>query len=124
MYDRWVDEVDQGDMVGVMMVDLSAAFDMVDHTILLDKLRIYGLTEAALQWMTSYLDGRSQSVYIDGCLSPALKIEYGVPPRALFWVHYFTFCSEMMFPTWFIDMSLITKNLKLSVMTVVAWCVM
>ena len=83
MYDRWVDEVDQGDMVGVMMVDLSAAFDMVDHTILLDKLRIYGLTEAALQWMTSYLDGRSQSVYIDGCLSPALNIEYGVPQGSI-----------------------------------------
>ena len=45
MYNRWVEEVDDGNMVGVMMVDLSAAFDMVDHGILLEKLRLYGLEE-------------------------------------------------------------------------------
>ena len=38
MYDTWVDAVDSGKMAGVMMVDLSAAFDMVDHDILLQKL--------------------------------------------------------------------------------------
>ena len=60
MYDRWVEEVDDGNMVGVMMVDLSAAFDMVDHGILLEKLRLYGLEETALSWTTSYLSGCSQ----------------------------------------------------------------
>ena len=65
-------------MLQVMMVDLSAEFDMVDHTIILENLRISGLTDSAIQWMTSYLDGHSQSVYIDGCLSPPLNIKYGV----------------------------------------------
>ena len=32
MYDRWVEELDDGKMVGGMMVDLGAAFDMVDHS--------------------------------------------------------------------------------------------
>ena len=47
---------------------------MVDHSILLQKLEIYGLEDTALQWMSSYLvwRRRSQSVYVDGCLSPAL----------------------------------------------------
>ena len=83
LYDRWVDDIDSGNMVGVMMVDLSAAFDMVDHPILLEKLRIFGLEESALQWMSSYLVGRSQSTYVDGCFSPALDIECGVPQGSI-----------------------------------------
>ena len=79
MYDRWVEEVDDGNMVGVMMIDLSAAFDMVDHDILLKKLDLFGLDEMSLLWIKSYLSGRSQSVFIDGCLSPPLGIECGVP---------------------------------------------
>ena len=55
MYDTWVEEVDKGNMVGVMMVDLSAAFDMVDYDILLQKLQLFGLDSMAISWMKSYL---------------------------------------------------------------------
>ena len=79
MYDSWVEEVDDGNLVGVMMVDLSAAFDMVDHDILLKKLQLFGLDDMALSWVKSYLSGRCQSVYVDGCLSPPLDIACGVP---------------------------------------------
>ena len=34
MYDQWLEDVEEGNMVGVMMIDLSAAFDMVDHKLL------------------------------------------------------------------------------------------
>ena len=47
MYDQWAEEVEQGRMVGVMMIDLSAAFDMVDHTLMLEKLKLFGLDEVA-----------------------------------------------------------------------------
>ena len=40
MYDQWLEEVDSDLMVGVMLVDLSAAFDMVDHSILHKKLEL------------------------------------------------------------------------------------
>ena len=83
MYDHWTQEVDDGNMVGVMMIDLSAAFDMVDHPLLLDKLRLFGLGEPAIQWFQSYLSGRTQSVLIDGCLSPPLEIECGVPQGSI-----------------------------------------
>ena len=53
MYDMWAEEVDKGNMVGVMMVDLSAAFDMVDYNLLLQKLKLFGLDTKAVVWMSS-----------------------------------------------------------------------
>ena len=96
MYDKWVEDVDDGKMVGVMMVDLSAAFDMVDHVILLKKLELFGLDDLALQWMRSYLSGRSQSVYIDGCMSPPLSIDCGVPQVSILGpLMYILFTNEV-----------------------------
>ena len=48
MYDTWIDAVESGNMAGVMMVDLSAAFDMVDHDLLLQKLELIGLDAQAV----------------------------------------------------------------------------
>ena len=47
----------------LLMCDLSAAFTLVQHQVLLDKLALYGLSEAALAWFKSYLQGREQ--YVD-----------------------------------------------------------
>ena len=66
-------------MVGLLLVDLSAAFDMVDHSILLKKLELYGMDYQSISWMNSYLSRRSQVVMVDGCLSPSLPITCGVP---------------------------------------------
>ena len=52
MYDTWVKAVDDGDLAGVIMVDLSAAFDMVDHGILLHKLKLIGLDSQAVEWIS------------------------------------------------------------------------
>ena len=83
MYDEWLEEVEDGNMVGVMMVNLSAAFDMVDHPLLLEKLKLFGLEDGASDWMKSYLENRTQSVMVDGCLSPPIKIDCGVPQGSI-----------------------------------------
>ena len=63
----------------LLYLDMSAAFDVVDHGILLNKLKLYGFDEQALKWMENYLSGRSQAVFIDGSLSSFLPVDIGVP---------------------------------------------
>ena len=60
-----------------------AAFDMVDHDLLLKKLELFGLTEGALAWFRSYLSDRSQVVCVDGCNSPPLTVDCGVPQGSI-----------------------------------------
>ena len=79
MYDTWVDSADNGEMGGVMMIDLSAAFDLVDHSLLLQKLDLLGFDKSAIVWFWSYLTARSQCVYVDGQLSEFASVDVGVP---------------------------------------------
>ena len=83
MYTTWLDALEQGDMAGVCMIDMSAAFDVVDTNLLLEKLKLYGLDRNALQWVWSYLTYRSQAVYIEGSISGLLPLEAGVPQGSL-----------------------------------------
>ena len=50
MYDVWLDAVENNEVSAVDMLDMRAAFDVVDHEILLDKLKIYGVDESGLSW--------------------------------------------------------------------------
>jgi len=62
------------------LLDLSAAFDCVDHDILLHRLQSrFGLGGNVLDWLRSFLTGRSQQVLRDGCLSELVMILFGVP---------------------------------------------
>ena len=66
--------------VVLVMLDLSAAFDTVDHSILLSRMRTSsGVNGLALQWMKSYLDGRQQSVRVKKEVSGAVALSCGVP---------------------------------------------
>ena len=61
-------------------LDLSAAFDTLEHETLLARLRnSYGLDGTALSWITTYLRDRSQWIKYDDVVSPATKCEFGVP---------------------------------------------
>ena len=48
-----IDAVENDKMAGVCMLDMSAAFDIVDHELLLQKFNLYGFDENALQWINS-----------------------------------------------------------------------
>ena len=83
MYDNWVQAVDRGELAGVCMLDMSAAFDVVDHDLFIQKLELYGFDDNSLKWMKNYLSGRSQAVYIDGVLSSFLPVDVGVPQGSI-----------------------------------------
>ena len=70
----------KGSVTALTLLDLSAAFDTIDHTILLDRLNVYyGISELALGWFKSYLSGRTQSVKLGSTLSHPAALQYGVP---------------------------------------------
>ena len=66
-------------MCGVL-IDLSKAFDTVDHVILLKKLFCYGFQDLPFAWCESYLNNREQVVFSNNILSNNLEeLSYGVP---------------------------------------------
>ena len=72
--------LDHGNVSVLTLLDLSAAFDTVDHSILIDTLRhYYGISGTALSWFENYLSFRSQSVLINDFSSDNSDLCFGVP---------------------------------------------
>ena len=72
--------VDRGDFAALVLLDLSAAFDTVDHHILLERLwRSYGITDGAYNWLASYLTGRTQCVRRGASSAGSTTLRFGVP---------------------------------------------
>ena len=71
-----------GNRKGVLLVllDLSAAFDMVDHSILLRRMTTYlGVSDRVHEWFKSYLSGRTQHVVVNESSSDPISLSVGVP---------------------------------------------
>ena len=70
----------KGSLTALTLLDLSTAFNTIDHTILLDRLNgYYGISELALGWFKSYLSGRTHSVKVGSTFSHPVALQYGVP---------------------------------------------
>ena len=66
--------IDNQEIVCLVLLDLLAAFDTVDHTILLNRLHeIFGVTGTALEWFKSYVRGRSQRVVVGNPYAGAIS---------------------------------------------------
>ncbi|CAM5163187.1 unnamed protein product [Eretmochelys imbricata] len=78
-YDEITGSVDEGKAVDVLFLDFSKAFDTVSHSILVSKLRKYGLDECTIRWVESWLDCRVQRVVINGSMSSWQLVSSGVP---------------------------------------------
>jgi len=72
--------LDAGDIAALALLDLSAAFDTVDHSILLHRLKTsFGLSGSVLAWFSSYIDQRRHYVSVHGEHSAVSETKFGVP---------------------------------------------
>ena len=75
--------MERGYMNGIISLDLSKAFDMVNHEILIEKLKLYQFSDHSLNIMKSYLKDRKQMVSINGVFSQYNDITSGVPQGSI-----------------------------------------
>ena len=76
-------QLDAGKQIDIIYLDMSKAFDKVDHTKLLGRLHQYGITGKLHDWFRSYLQGRKQQVTVLGATSRELPVTSGVPQGSL-----------------------------------------
>ena len=81
--DFLLNAMDNKKLTALVLLDLSKAFDSIDHIILLRKLRRIGVSDQALRWFRSYLSDRKQFVRIGSATSETLPITHGVPQGAI-----------------------------------------
>ena len=80
LLEKWKRAVDSSQMFGVLLTDLSKAYDCLDHKLLMAKLKAYGFNLAALKLVHDYLSNRKQRIKANRTYSSWLEeIVFGVP---------------------------------------------
>ena len=75
----WANEAEKKNVAGILLWDLSAAFDTLDKDIFCEKIKMYGFQPRTVTWFYSFLSGRSQRVQIGKCVSTKRSLSSGVP---------------------------------------------
>ena len=79
-YKQWLlDGLTNGSDLDVIYIDFAKAFDKVDHRLLLEKTRRIGIGGKLLKWLTGFLEGRTQTVVVEGVHSKVTAVRSGVP---------------------------------------------
>ncbi len=102
--------IDNGLINGVVFIDLKKAFDTIDHQIMLQKLRNYGIDQMSLTWFESYLTNRTQKCRVNDQLSNSAPVTCGVPQGSnlgpilfLIYINVLPNCLNHAIPRMFAD---------------------
>ena len=104
LVDRIHKEIDENKIPFSVFLDLSKAFDTLDHDILLHKLQYYGITGTALDWFRSYLTERYQYVDYNGASSSMKFLTTGVPLGSIL--------GPLLFMIYMNDIHTVSNNLN------------
>jgi hypothetical protein len=112
---------DSGRITVLVLLDLSAAFDCVDHRILLNVLESIGITDNALNWFKCYLTNRQQATVVDSVTSSYSPINCGVPQGSVLgpvlFSLYLTGLQQIIAP-YHVDYILYADDIQLIVSTI------
>ena len=119
LVDKILSALESGEVVLGVFLDFSKAFDMVNHTVLLQTLYKYGIRGMAHSWFTCYLSNRKQFVSYNNTHSEYKTIQCGVPQGSiigpilfLLYINDMVNASDVLFPILFADDSNVFINGK------------
>ena len=106
MLEQWKRSVDNSKMFDALLTDLSAAFDCLDHELLIAKLNAYGFSLTALKLVHNYLSNRKQRTKINSTYSSLLEIIFGVPQGSIL--------GPLLFNIFLIDLFFIIEDTEIA----------
>ena len=119
LIDRVIDMIDKDNTPFSLFLDLSKAFDTLDHNILLYKLKHYGFLGSALKLIENYLGERSQYILYEKTVSDLTEISIGVPQGSilgpllfLIYINDLPVASNMFTPIMYADDTTLLANLE------------
>lgn len=84
MCDKWLENMDEGKITGLISMDIKKAFDSINHQILMSKMKDqFGIHDNELIWFTSYLTDREQVCCVNDHISSRKPIKSGVPQGSI-----------------------------------------